>query len=143
MIITINQNQIEQAIKNYVNSKMVIAEDQRLDIDLRATRGTEGYTAVIEVVDADAPVSTPNKSEEVRSAAPTAIREAVRQARQEPAETAQTTKPPFDTEEEPAEAEAAPDAPESQEQTKEADSATRKTSIFAKHTKISNDPAAT
>lgn len=51
MQITINQAQIEQAIREYVNRKVRIDDSQRLEIDLKATRGEDGYTAVIEIVD--------------------------------------------------------------------------------------------
>lgn len=50
MQITLTQPEIETAIINFVKSQMTIAEGQRIEIDLRATRGEEGYTALIDIV---------------------------------------------------------------------------------------------
>jgi hypothetical protein len=154
MIITINQNQIEQAIKNYVNSKMVIAEDQRLDIDLRATRGAEGYTAVIEVVDADAPRTVSAEIE----APQTTIRETVRQARTEPAvkpaptlvkktvapvaSTTQITEADIDADnvvDETPMTEVLGDLEEELDGIEPTEPVAKPKSIFSRHTKINND----
>ena len=153
MIITIKQNQIEQAITNYVNSKMVIAEGQRLDIDLQATRGPDGYTAVIEVVDADAPQTV---SAEVE-APQTTIRETVRAARTEetaklaPIQKIAAVAPAIaqaesDEEDElvsQIEGEAEPDMePDMSAEAEPVEPVTKPKSIFARHTKISNAEAA-
>ncbi len=53
MQITLNQAQIEQAITDYIGARLTLAPTQALEIDLRATRGAEGYTAVVDVVDGD------------------------------------------------------------------------------------------
>lgn len=49
MQITIVQTEIETAIRNYILSQITVREDQRIDIDLRATRGAEGFQAVIDI----------------------------------------------------------------------------------------------
>lgn len=53
MQITINQAEIEEAIRDFVKKKLTVNSNQRIDIDLKATRGDEGYTAIIDVVDAE------------------------------------------------------------------------------------------
>ena len=48
--ITLNQAEIEQAIKNYVNDQVNIREGHDIAIDLKAGRGPEGFTATIDIV---------------------------------------------------------------------------------------------
>ena len=50
MQITLNQAEIEQAIKNYVNDQVNIREGHDITIDLKAGRGPEGFTATIDIV---------------------------------------------------------------------------------------------
>lgn len=57
MQITINQAEIEEAIRDFVTRKLTVNAGQRIDIELKATRGDEGYTAIIDIVDAE-PTST-------------------------------------------------------------------------------------
>ena len=59
MQITLTQAEIETAITDYIKSQMTIADGQRITIDLRATRGNEGYTALIDIVrdEGSAPVA--------------------------------------------------------------------------------------
>jgi hypothetical protein len=47
--ITIVQCEIEQAIRDYVGSKLKIAEGMEMTIELIATRGAEGFKATIDV----------------------------------------------------------------------------------------------
>jgi hypothetical protein len=54
MQITINQAEIEEAIRERILGQIQIKDGMRIDIDLRATRGDEGYTAVIDIVPATA-----------------------------------------------------------------------------------------
>jgi hypothetical protein len=67
MQITITQDEIETAIANFILSQVSVNEDMDINIDLKATRGDEGYTAVINIVpksdSADSNVTTlvPNK----------------------------------------------------------------------------------
>ena len=56
MQIILIQAEIEVAIRNYVNSKVKIAADQDIRIDLSASRGPEGFRANIDIVDAEVPV---------------------------------------------------------------------------------------
>lgn len=49
MLITIVQAEIELAIKNYINTQVNLKEGQEISIDLRATRGAEGATAIIDI----------------------------------------------------------------------------------------------
>lgn len=66
MQIILIQAEIEAAIRNYVNSKVKVAEGQDIRIDLAASRGPEGFRATIDIVDEEtsapvtpAPVSNP------------------------------------------------------------------------------------
>lgn len=59
MQITLTQPEIETAIINFVKSQMTIADGQRISIDLRATRGEEGYTALIDIVRDDTSAPAP------------------------------------------------------------------------------------
>lgn len=49
MQITINQNEIEQAIEDFVKSQVSINDDQKITMELKATRGDAGFQAVIEI----------------------------------------------------------------------------------------------
>ena len=50
MQITIVQTEIEQAIENYVKSMISVNDDQKISIDLKATRGDTGMQAFIDIV---------------------------------------------------------------------------------------------
>lgn len=110
MQITLIQAEIELAIREFVNKRVSIAEDINVAIDLRATRGDLGFTAVIDLTDVS-PEGT--SSAEVR---PLAITEKVKTARATPAKAAlsvpETPKAPLEeaqeaTQEAAAEADAA------------------------------------
>lgn len=62
MQITINQNEIEKAIEARIRSQIMVREGFRIDIDLKATRGPEGYQAVIDIVEEDAAPATGSRS---------------------------------------------------------------------------------
>ena len=49
MQILLIQSEIEQAIRDYMNQQINIKEGSTLEIDLRSTRGTEGFTANIDI----------------------------------------------------------------------------------------------
>ncbi len=51
MQITLVQSEIEEAISRFIRSKMTISTDCKINIDLRATRGVDGATAIIDVLD--------------------------------------------------------------------------------------------
>lgn len=50
MRITLSQREIEEAIEEDILANVVVPDDHRLDITLHATRGDEGYTAVIDIL---------------------------------------------------------------------------------------------
>lgn len=49
MQITIDQPEIETAIRNHILSQITVNSNMVIDIDLRATRGPGGYSAVIDI----------------------------------------------------------------------------------------------
>lgn len=68
MQIILAENEIKQAIEEFVFKSMNVNEDKAIDIDIKATRGADGTTAVIDIVDlkGDTPepvkdVKTPDK----------------------------------------------------------------------------------
>lgn len=56
MQIILVQTEIEEAIRDYVNARLTVNDGQRIDIDLKATRGDAGYQAFVDIVANDAPV---------------------------------------------------------------------------------------
>lgn len=50
MQITLIQSEIEQALKNYINDIMSVKEGMEIEIQLKATRGEEGTTAIIDII---------------------------------------------------------------------------------------------
>ena len=50
MQITIVQNEIEKAIREYVGRQLLVAEGMKMIIDLAATRGAEGFKATIDII---------------------------------------------------------------------------------------------
>lgn len=59
MQITLNQNEIETALRQYVETQVNLREGQDITIDLKAGRGPEGFTATIDIVPAGAPKAEP------------------------------------------------------------------------------------
>lgn len=62
MQVTLNQSEIETAITNYISDIMTVKDGMAVNITLRATRGEEGTTAVIDILpigQAPAPVAAP------------------------------------------------------------------------------------
>lgn len=66
MQITIAQSEIETAIRNYILGQITVRESQRIDIDLRATRGPEGFQAFIDI----RPENDPEPTKRTEEAAP-------------------------------------------------------------------------
>lgn len=65
MQIIIVQSEIEAAIRNYINSQLNVKDGMRIDIDLSATRGADGFKATIDIVPSTAPTTvTTTKVEE-------------------------------------------------------------------------------
>lgn len=50
MQIQLNQNEIETAIRNYVHEQINVREGMDINIVLKATRGDDGQTAIIDIV---------------------------------------------------------------------------------------------
>ena len=69
MQITIVQTEIEEAIKAHILSQISVKDNTRIDIDLKATRGAEGFQAVIDIVSADAPSQARTQAAPVREQA--------------------------------------------------------------------------
>lgn len=66
MQITINQSEIESAITTYIGGLFKLNPGTKVQIELKATRGAEGATAIIDIVpDGQAPaaVQEPKKKE--------------------------------------------------------------------------------
>lgn len=51
MQISINQTEIEQAIFDYIKKHINIVEGTQVNIEMKATRGAEGFSAVIDIMD--------------------------------------------------------------------------------------------
>lgn len=57
MQLTLVQTEIEEALRQYVTNQVAVKDGKRIDITLRATRGAEGYQAIIDIVNNDSPNS--------------------------------------------------------------------------------------
>lgn len=53
MQILINQTEIERAIIDYMHKRINIAAGSSIQIEMKATRGSEGYTAMVDILDED------------------------------------------------------------------------------------------
>ena len=74
MQIILVQHEIETALRNHVTSLLQVREGNRIDITLKATRGEEGSTALIDIV----PDNTVAVGQAVISSAVTAVQTAAR-----------------------------------------------------------------
>lgn len=72
MQITIVQTEIEDAIRKHILSQVAVREGNRIDIDLRATRGAEGFQAIINIVPEDGSVVTATQTVAASAAPATA-----------------------------------------------------------------------
>lgn len=114
MQIKIVQSEIEEAIRDFVKKKLTVNPGQRIEIDLLATRGPEGYQAVIDIVDDDQ--AAPAKAvTEAKASSTTANVAPTPKAERTTSVTKSVTKPKADPIQEPEQAEAetteaAPDA---------------------------------
>ena len=77
MQITLNQVEIEEAITNYVNDLVSVNEGMAITVTIKATRGEEGTTALIDIVPE---VVEPEVVEPVKAAAKPARKTATKQA---------------------------------------------------------------
>lgn len=55
MQLTLVQTEIEEALRQYVTNQVAVKDGKRIDITLRATRGADGYQAIIDIVSSDSP----------------------------------------------------------------------------------------
>lgn len=66
MRIFLVQSEIEQAIQNYIGEQMSVSDGKAFDIKIAATRGDEGFTAEINIVDKVEVPETEAHKEKVR-----------------------------------------------------------------------------
>ena len=78
MQITLNQTEIETALRRYVNDQVNIREGHEIVIDLKAGRGENGFSATIDIVPADALPKTSEPALVATSIKPLGIQEKVR-----------------------------------------------------------------
>ena len=71
MQITINETEIKQAIKKLVLSQISVAEGMNIDIELKATRGADGATAIIDISEPGSNADTVAVARRTPSPAPT------------------------------------------------------------------------
>ena len=118
MQITLNQVEIEEAITNYVNDLVSVNEGMAITVTIKATRGEEGTTALIDIVPevVELEVVEPVKAA-AKPARKTATKQAAVPAKEEPVVEAEPEPVVKEAEPEPEaepvkEEEAAPDAAE-------------------------------
>lgn len=85
MQVTLNQQEIETALKTYINDQITIKDGMEITIDLKAGRGPEGFSANIDI----APPKTPVKGQ-AAAAKPAAAATPKPVAKQEPKPETQT-----------------------------------------------------
>lgn len=88
MQIIIVQSEIEEAIEKHIREQITVKDDHRIDIELRATRGEDGYQAIIDIVPISADRKAPASTETVTAA--------VKVAKATPAAPKSPTKPKAD-----------------------------------------------
>lgn len=70
MRVILAQDEIEQAIRNLIIEQVNVPEDMRIDINMKATRGDEGYTAEVDIVSQDSPSDGTDRSIDPRIEVP-------------------------------------------------------------------------
>lgn len=93
MQITLVQSEIEQALKNYINEQVNVKEGMDIVIVLKATRGEEGTTAVIDITK---PVAVVPTAPQKRAVAVKAEPKPEPQPTPEVKPSAEKEEPPFD-----------------------------------------------
>ncbi len=51
MLITLNHTEITDAVTKYIGSKVVLSDDVKVEVTLTAGRGSNGYTATVDIID--------------------------------------------------------------------------------------------
>ncbi len=59
MQLTLNQSEITQAITAYIRNAVSVNDGMEIRIDLKATRGDQGHSAIVDIVPAGTPVAAP------------------------------------------------------------------------------------
>ena len=85
MQITLIQSEIEQALKNYINDIMSVKEGMEIEIQLKATRGEEGTTAIIDIVPQKPKAARGGRTSGEVAAKVEPVKAAAAQAKAEPA----------------------------------------------------------
>lgn len=67
MQISLNQAEIEKAIREYIGKRVTVAGIDKLIIDLKASRGPEGYTAFVDLPPEDGLVAAVSAAEDLPS----------------------------------------------------------------------------
>lgn len=62
MQITLNEEEIKDAIVAYVRQQITITDTQRIEVDLKAGRGDNGYSATLDIRPAQAPSTAGTKA---------------------------------------------------------------------------------
>lgn len=93
MQITLIQSEIEAAITNFVTSQVNVRPEMRIDVDLTATRGANGFTATIDIVHKSTPRKDGQKAIPVTVVVEEPTKETVIVKVEEVAETVQEAAP--------------------------------------------------
>jgi outer membrane biosynthesis protein TonB len=126
MQILLNQDEILEALDNYVRGQIAVNDDQTIDIDLKAGRGENGYTATLDIRATKQPEPEKPASKPAQKAAkPEPVDKAEQSDPAEPKEAAKPAAKLFDKKDEPEE-ESADNSSEAVTEDKP------RTSIFAK-----------
>lgn len=107
MIITLNQSEIEAALTAHINNLMNLKDGVAIKYEFKATRGDEGFTAVLDITDGKAAMApAPVKVVAAHPAATAKATVSTPKAETPKVEVKEETKPPF-----------TPDTPKGNEET--------------------------
>jgi hypothetical protein len=84
MQITLIQSEIEQALKNYINDIMSVKDGMEIEIQLKATRGEEGTTAIIDIVPQKPKATRGSRTSGEIAAKPESVKTTATSAKAEP-----------------------------------------------------------
>lgn len=87
MQITLVQTEIEAALRAYILSQINIRDGMKIDITLKATRGDEGTTAIIDITPEGEPAPQPVAAPAVTKVTPvTRVKQVTQEAKESPKE---------------------------------------------------------